>query len=532
MPFIPVQAAPDPTAPPDQRKGRFVPAKPAAKSAAGKPPGVNEFIDAPNVVTPAPSAKDRFYASQKENPLSGAGEALTAAVTGTAASAIGGFAALPVATLTGVDRGEAALEKFENAMTYRPRTPEGQAMLKVMAWPFEQLGKLGKAAGQKSMDIGAPPEVAAGVETGIDLIPSLWGMRGVRTVPAMTTRALDIARKARDRGLLLPPTQANPSILNQALEGLAGSPLTLKKISVNNQPKLQSMAKEALAIPENSPLSYDTIRAQRLLAGEQGYEPIRTTGRVAADQRYYDTLLDVAKPYTNAEREFGKLTPSGKRVVAAIQNAWQPAFDASAAVDQVRHLRDLADQLTRGENKDIKGGNAIKRVAGAIDDQLSRHLIEIGASPEVIENYLGSRRFIAQSYLIEKALLPDETLDASVLAKEMKKNPRLLTGNLREIAEFATEFPHAVQLPERASRPNFTPADALMAAFGAHEKGKAGLLLGALRPAIRYTMASRPYQKMFVQPSEYGIDYDAVMQNMTALGIVPFEQLDTDSPGK
>lgn len=119
----------------------------------------------------------------------------------TAASFATGAVAEPVAGLSGILRGmvsgdldEAAgtVERVREALTFAPRTEEGQRLSSAIAGPFQALSEGAGRAGEATLDVTGSPAAATGVSTALEALPMAIGAR--RPVATRRQRQEDIAR--------------------------------------------------------------------------------------------------------------------------------------------------------------------------------------------------------------------------------------------------------------------------------------------------------------------------------------------------
>jgi hypothetical protein len=89
---------------------------------------------------------------------------------------------------------------------------------------------------------GAIPAVAS--------VPSM--LRGQGPSPQM----VQSIQQARDLGYVIPPTQANPSMLNRTIEGIAGKLSTAQNASARNQQITNELAAKSLGLPIDTPITH------------------------------------------------------------------------------------------------------------------------------------------------------------------------------------------------------------------------------------------------------------------------------------
>jgi hypothetical protein len=405
---------------------------------------------------PKPAAKGKFVLLDEADPIKSAIERSgSAAAVDTALSLGSGAVAGPISGLAGIAgavlRGPAGqgadwVHKTQDALTYEPRTATGKGLTEAISYPFQKLADVADVAGAKTTDKTGSPAFGAGINTALQGLPLVLGKVGRvgESAEAVAKRAALKAQNAqvdagataaKDAGYVLPPTQANPSLWNQIIEGFAGKIKTAQKASEMNQPVTNGLVRKALGIPEDAPLNADTLNQVRKNAG-QAYERIRGAGTVTPDAVYFKTLDSIREPFVRAAKDF----PDAARtdIIDAVKAAERNQFDASSAVDQISILRDKANQAYSGGDKKL--GAAYKNIAGAMEDQLGRHLEASGASADVLKDFQSARETIAKSYTVEKHLQSNGNVDARGLGLELKRG-KPITGEMRTAAEFGGNFP-------------------------------------------------------------------------------------------
>src|SRR5690606_24838065 len=130
-----------------------------------------------------------------------------------------------------------------------------------------------------------------------------------------------------------------------------------------------------------------------------------------------------------------------------------------------------------------------------LEDLIDRNL-QASGQQELLKNYRAARQTLAKVYDVEKALnVASGNVDAKKLGSTLAKG-RPMTGELKQIAEFANQFPKAAQMTDRlVSMPHVVPRD--LGALGALSAATSNplMLAGVLaRPAARSLVLSGPVQ--------------------------------------
>lgn len=317
-----------------------------------------------------------------------------------------------------------------------------------------------------------------------------------------SSQMVENVKAGQDVGYVVPPTQVKPSLLNRLLEGTAGKLTTAQNASFANQEVTNRLAKKALGITDDTPLTFENLDNIIDKAGQQ-YTKLRLSGKVIPDQNYTNALEEIIKDAIIAEKDFPKsaLRPE----VDLIESLKSKSFDANSAVSKIMQLRKDADGFFKNNNSVM--GNANKQAANAIEDAIESHLAKTGQK-DVLQNFRDARQLMAKTYTVKEALNPASgTIDAAKLAAQLKKE-RPLTGELEQIAKFSSAFPTATKTTERmGSLPQISPLDVIPATaaggisyFSGHETeaGPLGVAALALRPAFRAAALSKPIQKNLI----------------------------------
>jgi hypothetical protein len=317
--------------------------------------------------------------------------------------------------------------------------------------------------------------------------------------PEVAPETLAAAQKAREMGLVMPPSQVKPSFANRLLEGYAGKLTTAQNASAKNAPIINEVSAKALGLPPGTALSPEVLGDVRKGAG-QAYEAIKGTGIVQPGQAYDKALDAIAAPYVTAAKGFPGAKPSP--ILEMVESLRSPEFDASSAVEMVKKLReDATKAYTTG---DKATGKAIQAASGALEDTLEAHLKQIG-QPELLDQFRDARQLIAKTYSVEGALNKTTgTVDARKLAGQIQRG-KPLTGELRDIGEFAGRFPTAAKTPESmGSLPQTSPLDWGVGGVASMAHGNPLPLLATLlgRPIARGAALGNTVQNRMVSPQE------------------------------
>lgn len=327
---------------------------------------------------------------------------------------------------------------------------------------------------------------------------------------------------SREAGYVVPPTQTNPTVTNRALEGFAGKLTTAQNASAKNQNVTNQLAKKALGLPEDAPITVEVIESLRKTAGEAYGAVAKIEKPFIANQSYKKAVKSIGNEWAEASKEFPDLVKN-TQIETLIENLNKNQISPSAAVEVVKKLRfDSKANLKAAEDPaKLALGKAQSKAASIVEDLIEDNLQSAkwrfdlikearkSGSPyedtkNLLKNLKEARQLIAKSYDVEAAL--NETtgnVSAKHLAKLVEKG-KPLTGELRTAGEFARTFPKAAQnLEGMGSLPGLSPLDFAAAGISGAASGGNPLSLAALaaRPATRTAILSEPFQNRMIIPS-------------------------------
>ncbi len=469
--------------------------------------------------------------------------------SGMLAGPASGLAGIAGAVLPGpAGQGADWQRRTQDALSYEPRTPGGQAIVGHLTAPLEALARVGDRAGNyaneeagKLSAVGLPPEVpaalGAGVNAAVQAIPQALGkvaqpLLGRAAVLARTRaevqQKLNAPRDAdlksfQEQGLILPPAEANPNLLNRVLEGFSGQAKVQQLAAEKNQPVVNKIVRKGLGLGPDAPIDMDTLAAVRKQAG-QAYEQVRGLGEIKIDAEYGAALDKIESKYKGAAKSFyEEENPVQKAVDSARKTVKEGAFDSSAAVDKIQIERARGDKAFKQGDSEL--GKAHKAIADAIEQQIQREIDSTNYLPTAAMTELRqARTIIAKSYDVQKALKGND-VDARVLAAQLRKG-RPMTGDLELAAKFGQRFPGASAAA--GAKNAYTPANAYdylsgglagaasLLKLGTPEAIAIGAAAAASRPAVRAGILSRPYQKAMAGPRDYTAPGFASLAEMIA----------------
>lgn len=316
--------------------------------------------------------------------------------------------------------------------------------------------------------------------------------------PLANTVKNDTLKASQEAGYVVPPATANPTIANRALEGISGKVATAQQAAVRNQAVTNKLAKQAVGLANDAPLTPESLKSLRSTAGEV-YDQVAKSGKIVADDQYLGDLTKLGKGVDEITKDFPEANVGARQEIDKLVNSLlRDSFDSSSALKYLRQLRnDAASNLTSAaRNPDPSKqalGMAQREAAASLEDLIGRHLAENG-QPELAQSFQQARKLIAVSHTVENALNEATgNVSAAKLANQLKGKP--YGGELQVAAKFAQAFPKAAK-EVNESMPGISPLDY----YGSI--GAAGLfsnphllLLPAARMGIREALLSPFGQK-------------------------------------
>lgn len=312
------------------------------------------------------------------------------------------------------------------------------------------------------------------------------GVARVMKAPPVPPQVVQAAGAARDAGYVIPPTQARPTLPNRLLEGFAGKLSTAQNASARNQATTNSLVRKALGLADDAPITPEALDAIRKEAG-RAYQAVAALGPIDARAASLPASVNVTRG-TDA-----LMNPRVEVDAAHLVGTWRQANHDATAYFRAYGRDANPETLTKAR--------AAAAEARQIDDFLSTRLAAMGRG-DMVQALKDARLRIAKTYTAEAALNPASgNVAAPVLATHLARG-KPLSGELRQVAEFAGAFPTAAKVPERmGSLPQTSPLDWGAAGLGSVVSGNPLFMTALLaRPAARYAALAAPVQNRLSTP--------------------------------
>lgn len=306
--------------------------------------------------------------------------------------------------------------------------------------------------GEKGVNLGSRIAVGAMAGRGIDKAV-LGAMGEVPSAAAIQQPSRQVLESAQKEGLVVPPAQVAPRSVGAALEGAGGTLKTGQAAAARNQPIINSLAARAVGVADET-LTPEVLQSVRNQASD-AYRVIRGAGRVVTDDDFVKQVQGAVQPFRSAAQSFASL--ANKELVAMADDIAKPSFEADAAVDAIKMLRDKASVAYRAGSSGE--GSAYKSMASALEGAIERHLSRQGeAGAEMLSSFRDARQLIAKTHTVEDALR-GSNVDIAALGRMLKKGVPL-TDELRLLGQFNQHFPGAANITRAAqNRPAYSVLD-------------------------------------------------------------------------
>lgn len=308
-------------------------------------------------------------------------------------------------------------------------------------------------------------------------------------------------KEAKDIGYKTVPSISDGSLTGRLIEGASGKVKAQQLAAVKNQNLTDALVRRGLGLPEDAPLSADTMRSVRQQAAQQGYDPVRAIPSIKTDNTFRQQVSQLTSRADNAAKDFGGLVDSDVKPLADGLKAI-PSFSGDTAVDAAAIFREKASDFYSQGNKTL--GAAYRKAAEAVEGQIERGIAANGkpAAP-LMADFRAARTRMAQTFDVEKALREGQgSVDARALGKIYAKNPQRMTGEIAQVGRTAAAMPDVMAIPKAGWANPITAVDSGFATFGGILAGNpAPLAFPLARAAGRYGLMSDLGQKMFTTPN-------------------------------
>jgi len=319
----------------------------------------------------------------------------------------------------------------------------------------------------------------------------------------------DAATLAREAGYVLPPANISEdtSLATKAASGFSGKVKTQQSASAANQEVTTRLAKKALGLKDDVPLTEQAFQRVRQGASGAYQDVINAVDTINEDPEFKSAVAQLGGANSQAAQHFPGLMKNEEVSFLLTELGKVKSFPTEAGIELVKELRFNATANLKAIGDPAKNalGMAQREAADAIDDLIERNIArQTGSSTDLVQKYRAARQLIAKSHDVEAATnTATGEVDARAIAKLADKG-KPLTGDLDTIAKVANAFPKAVQSPEAfGGVEDFSVLDFGAAGAAAMGGAAAGGPVGAAaglapltRPVVRRAILSEPFQDL------------------------------------
>lgn len=285
--------------------------------------------------------------------------------------------------------------------------------------------------------------------------------------------------RAREAGYVVPPSQMRPTWATRALESISGKAETGQIASLRNQETTNKLARQALGLSPEVPLSKESMESYRAMQSTQGYEPVKQLGSIDLGQGFDQSLNAIKKANTGKGTIPAAENQQVTELIDSFKTGKNTIVDSGDIIQAIRNLRQNAKSAAAKGDFALEKAN--QSIANAYEDAIENSL-QAANQTELLQGYKTARQNIAKSFDIESALKEGSgNVDAKKLAALLQKG-KYLSGELKTAAEFGNVFKQAARTPEEMGSPAVGAlrpyASTAMAGAGGSLLGWPGAIVG------------------------------------------------------
>ena len=365
----------------------------------------------------------------------------------------------------------------------------GQALARNML-----LGGTAGAAGQATTEVTGSPLAGLAVTLAVPAVieTAAQAMQAAAKIQKARNATRDATYTAgQELGLQAPPGNVNPSLKNVMLETTGGKISLAQNMAEHNQGIIDNVARKAVGLAPDTPLTPETMQAVRAEEYTKGYAPVAAVGVVPTDANFKQALQDIRDKFTGAGKSFPGATPD---IVKKLTKTYDVAsFEAADALPAIQILRDAAKASFL--DKQYALGKAQIATSKALEDQIERQLITANnpQAAAMLDQFRASRVRMAVSHALEDAIqVGTGSVNGKQLASDIQQG-KFLTDELADVAKFANTFKTAVKVPGQYGTPGAGTGlihRAMSGGAGAVLGGMTGIPGGAAGGAVLGSIAS------------------------------------------
>ena len=486
--------------------------------------------------------------------------------TGLAGSVAGGLRGLySLATGEGSETAADKVRATQEALTYQPRTKQGQAMTAATSMPGELAARAGGAVGttvgnvvgpQTGVAFGAAGEILPAI--GLTLLGGGGALAGARNRTARQQQLqneanvtgsyvdagrIEAAQTANRLGVAVDPAVSNPTVSNKLRTGLAGGRDVNAVLARSNEPKWTALSKEGIELPITADLrkkaTFDDAIAEVVRVP---YGDIRNLGALTVDDAAVSRITALPKTVLIGRGGMEGVTASLINDAVAKINS---GLTGASALENIQSLRQDARRALAPEKK---GNEVTKEARASADISLGiaaelEAIIESNSTPAQIAAYRTARTKVGQINDVKRATnTATGQVDPAVFA-QLVRDGKPVSGIVADIGNVAANFPKIAEVgatgapawQRRLTRsgPAGTIGLGIGSMFGMPVTGAVvGGGIGEAASALSARLMTRPgYQAARAVPPDYRPPVNALAPAATANLPAIYQQQGSLSPG-
>lgn len=360
-------------------------------------------------------------------------------------------------TPQGTRRAEQVAGNVQQALTYQPRTQTGRDILGGFSSFMDttKLAGLNPATATELAVLSSPVLQQGKLAGNAKLAERAAAQQEANVAKSFENAAkIDASNLAVKHGIILDPSESNPTAINRLTAGAAKSVTNFsKKASQLNDTRFTQMAIEDMGLPPNTVLNDDAVKAA-LAKHDAAYNAVGKISRIDPDLPALQKIesLRITRPPIGGEANAATVNNLIDETLAKVRAG---RTGAEINVD-IRNLRREAKEIYDAQQKSgipdstlIAKAEANSSIANALEE-----LIDANApNAEVLANLRKARTAKAKIFDYERALNNQtHRIDPQVLAK-MAQDGKPLTGTAADIAKIASVFPDIAKTGQTGLRP-------------------------------------------------------------------------------
>ena len=413
--------------------------------------------------------------------------------------------------------GEQVRQNVINDLTYQPRARVAQEALQLISKGLQE----SKLEGLPVVGQELPAVVRAarqGVPAASELMVAKMSAPSEKMIrfAKQNQPKIEAAKEAQRLGLVVDPSEVNPTLKNRVYAGWARPEIIDVKGAKLNLPKIQAILRQEAGV-EGDVLNGETLKAARDVISKP-YDDVRTIGQLAPNVELANRLrASIPRPITGKENQVKPAVKSLEKIAEKLEKG---ELNASDVVDDIRGYRGESDNwykiAERGDAKrnPTEMAKVYKTIANTLEDAIEANLPK---DSDILSNFRNARQNLAKNYTVEKIINTESGIPNLALLNSGKLSSAPLSGDLAALRNIQANFPevarsidkYGAMLPNTVSRSTFGGTAGSGAALATGTSPAAGGIYGAASGLIggRFIankMLSPEYQSLNVIPKVPG----------------------------